>query len=149
MPEVASHVEAGVVDQHVEAAVALLRGPEHGGHVLAQRYVGRDRRGCEAGRRHLGDGGLGTGAVHIGEVNVGAFLREQLRRGAAYAGGGPRDQGDASLKPSHRSPSSQAAAFSAAADAALAPSRAWSRVPRRWTGAAPLWRRSRPWWRPS
>ena len=149
--EVAAHVEAGVVDEHVEAAVRRLHRAEHGGHVLAARDVGGDRRApprrpltISAGHR------LGGGAVHVGDVDVRALGREQLRGGPADAGAGAGHQRDAALKTFHRSPSSSCGwALAAGWARRRATSRASSPAPRRCSGAGPRWRRSRPWWRPS
>ena len=101
MPEIAAHVEAGIVDQHVEATVCRVHDAEHGGHVLAARHVGGDGLSRRACSHDLPGRGLGGGSVDVGDVDVCSLGREQHCDRPADARAGARHEGDLAVERAH------------------------------------------------
>ena len=80
---------AAVVDQHVQVAVALDRGGDHGRALFALRHVGGERRRLPARGADLRHGALRVVGVQVGDQHPGALARQRYRGGASGAQFGP------------------------------------------------------------
>jgi hypothetical protein len=91
--------DAGVVDQHVDAAATgFLHGRHHGVDRVALRHVHTMPEGTRAQCAALRDGGLDGVAAHVAHVNDSALACELQGGGQADALGGAGDEGDLVLE---------------------------------------------------
>lgn len=92
--EEAAGVDAGVVDEGVDVAVAGDGGVDGGFAVGTVGYVALEGVGGAAGGVDLSGLGLGSGFVDIEDVDVGAVLGEEFGDARADAKGGAGDERD-------------------------------------------------------
>ncbi len=90
--------EAGVVEQHVDAAEAIRRLGHHGGDVL---LLGDIRPQEGGGRAQLGRQRVALGLIEIGDQHLGALLDEATNGAGADAARATRDRGDLALESVH------------------------------------------------
>ena len=101
VPEVRPDADAGVVHDHVEAAVRGVDGAKHGLDVLAAGDVDRHRRRGAARVRYGGRRAHRRRVIDIRHVNMRALGREKARDGHADAVAGTCHEGDAVFEARH------------------------------------------------
>ena len=89
MAEIATDIQPGVVDEHVQPRVRRRHGAKHGRHILAARHVRHERRRTAPLDAQFLRDGFGRRAVDICHENDGAFTGKPARDASADAVAGP------------------------------------------------------------